>query len=98
SPCVPRLPKRKLHQPLCEIAVDSHFLKSRVLAERIPFPTCPQVGKDDAVIGVVHAINLLRFSSATNDSFSLIASGVRPAAPAPSISGKARRSAGHPYK
>ena len=34
------------------------FLKSRVVSERIRFPTCPQVGKGDAaVIGVVHAYN-----------------------------------------
>ena len=38
---------------------------------------------------------IARFRSATNDSFSLMASGLRLAAPAPSISGRAQRSAGH---
>ena len=31
------------------------FLKPRIVPKRVVFPTCPQVGKGDAVIGVVHA-------------------------------------------
>src|SRR6266550_5177820 len=29
------------------------FLKPRIAPKRVPFPACPQVGKGDAVIGVV---------------------------------------------
>ncbi len=29
------------------------FLKPRIAPKRVPFPTCPHVGKGDAVIGVV---------------------------------------------
>src|SRR5437773_11378083 len=29
------------------------FLKPRIVPKRIPMPTCPQVGRGDAVIGVV---------------------------------------------
>ncbi len=42
-------------------------------------------------------LTLRRLSSATNDGLSLMALGPRWAAPALSISGRARRSAGHPY-
>jgi hypothetical protein len=31
------------------------FLKPRIAPKRVPFPTCPQVGKGDAVIGVVES-------------------------------------------
>src|SRR5438105_13669915 len=31
------------------------FLKPRIVPQRIPFPTCPQIGKSDAVIGVVES-------------------------------------------
>jgi hypothetical protein len=29
------------------------FLKPQIIAQRVPFPTCPQIGKRDAVIGVI---------------------------------------------
>ncbi len=29
------------------------FLKARIASKRVPFPSCPQIGKGDAVIGVI---------------------------------------------
>ena len=29
------------------------FLKPQIIAQRVPFPACPQIGKRDAFIGVI---------------------------------------------
>lgn len=29
------------------------FLKPRIAPKRVPFPTCPQIGKGDAFVGVI---------------------------------------------
>ncbi|PYJ36537.1 MAG: hypothetical protein DME84_10380 [Verrucomicrobia bacterium] len=50
------------------------FLKSRVVPERVPFPARPQIGKADAVVGVIdgkrgrkQALNFGKSSSLTQD-------------------------------
>ena len=35
------------------LRTNQDFLKPRIVPKRVPFPTCPQVGKGDAVSGVV---------------------------------------------
>ena len=47
------MPRSALLVDRLRLRAGEDFLKSRIVPKRIPFPTCPQIGKGDAVIGVV---------------------------------------------